>query len=423
MATGRPLEATAVAGERPSPAFGRETFSAFQSRPFRYLWLSTFSYNLNQGMQRFAFVWLALRLSTDSGAAGAVAFALGIPVFFLSIPCGILADRFDRRALLFASQAIASVVTLAVAVLLWTDAASLWAVMALAAGVGATVALGQPVRTAVLPTVVDRSRLMNGIILMSMGQNTAQIIGPALGGAAIAIFGIGAAFAVQSAIYAVGLVALIPLRLPATASNQARNVARELREGFGFIRREPGVRVLIVLVVASSLIVIGPVTALVPKIAKEELRTGALGASLLFAGQGVASLATSMLLAARSNMQRRGRLFLFGLMGGGLVFIGIGLSPAYWLTAALMACFGVTGALYMNLNQALIQSHTPPELMGRVMGIHTLGFMGLGPMGALVAGPSADVIGAPATVAIAGSLTFLLALGTFVVQPVLRRMD
>ena len=415
--------ATVAAAQPPPRALGRETFVAFQSPPFRYLWLNTFAFNLNQGMQRFAFVWLALRLSDGSGAAGVVAFALGIPVFFLSLPAGVLSDRRDRRVLLFGSQALAAVVSVGVAVLIWSDAVTLWAIFLLAAGIGATVAVGQPVRSAILPTVVEREKLMNGVVLMTMGQNAAFIIGPAIGGVTIALFGIGAAFAVQAAIYALGFLALVPLRLSRPAATGKRDVFKELGEGFAFIRSHTAVRTLMFLVVMSSMIVIGAVTALVPLVAKEELGVDAFGASMLFALQGVFSLLGSIYIAGKTGMKRKGTVFLFGLMAGGLVLTGIGLSPWYGLTAIFMAMFGITGAVYMNMNQTLIQGNTPHEVMGRVMSIHTLGFMGLGPMGALVAGPVADVIGAPTTIAICGLATTALAVGTYAFEPVLRRMD
>lgn len=423
MASPPAAGAAPAASAAPPRAFSRETFAAFGSPSFKRLWLNTFAFNLVQGTQRFAFVWLAIRISEGSGAAGVVAFALGIPVFFFSLPAGVLSDRMDRRLLLFGSQAFAAAVSLTVAVLIWADAISLWAVFLLAAGIGATVAVGQPVRTAILPTVVERDKLMNGVILMTMAQNAAFIIGPALGGATIALFGIGAAFAVQAAIYSTGLIALIGMRVPRIPVTQARDIMRDLREGLAFLRGHRGVRDLILLVVVSSMLIIGPVTALVPIVAREELGAGAFGASMLFAGQGIASLVGSMFLASKTGMGRKGAVFLVGLMAGGIVFMVIGLSPWYPLTAVFMACFGITGAVFMNFNQTLIQSQTPHEVMGRVMSIHTLGFLGLGPMGALVAGPVADIIGAPATIAIAGAATTAVAVGTFLFNPVVRRMD
>ena len=101
-----------------------ETFSAFKSRPFTYLWINTLSFNLVQAMQRFAFVWLVIEavdvggLGRGSEWSGAVFFALGIPVLFVTIPAGVLADRINRRTLVLVSQVVAVAVTVAAGVLI-----------------------------------------------------------------------------------------------------------------------------------------------------------------------------------------------------------------------------------------------------------------------------------------------------------------
>ncbi|MXZ88930.1 MAG: MFS transporter, partial [Dehalococcoidia bacterium] len=159
----------------------QQTFAAFELRNFRLLWLNNFSYALVQGIQRFAFVWLAADLSEKNLVLGLVTFGLGIPVFFLTLPAGVLSDRWDRRYLLFASQLWVLATSFLTAVLIWTGAMGVGMAIVMAILVGVGVAVGQPVRQALVPAVVPQHRLMNAITLNSLGQNVSQIVGPLLG--------------------------------------------------------------------------------------------------------------------------------------------------------------------------------------------------------------------------------------------------
>jgi MFS family permease len=244
-----------------------------------------------------------------------------------------------------------------------------------------------------------------------------------LGGAVIALTGIGGAFAAQAVIYAVGLVVLVPLVLPPpTPRLRGSTAIGELREGFAFIAHTRGIQVLIVLLVLTGVFMVGPSGALIPQIAKDELGSDALEASLLFAVLGVGSLLTSLLLATLGDVPNKGGLFIAALIFGSLVFAGIGLSGEYALTMFFMFAWGLCGGFFINMNQTLIQAHTPAEIMGRVMSIHTLAFMGIGPMGALWAGVMADWIGAPQWMAFCGFFLSGLAILSILTQPSLRTM-
>ena len=203
-------------GQRSGRGLSLQTFAAFELRDFRLLWANNFSYALVQGIERFAFAWLVIdTLQAGEIYLGLSAFALGIPVFFLSLPAGVLADRWNRRTLLVVSQLIVLAGALLAAILIWVDLMNLRVALGMALFVGTGVAVGQPVRQALVPAVVPPHRLMNAITLNSAGQTVSQMIGPALGGVAIAVAGLEGNFALQAILMAVGLIFLLPLRIPA----------------------------------------------------------------------------------------------------------------------------------------------------------------------------------------------------------------
>ena len=416
-------------GNRPSlPTI--ETFSAFRSRPFTYLWINTLSFNLVQAMQRFAFVWLVIEavdvggLGRGSEWSGAVFFALGIPVLFVTIPAGVLADRINRRSLVLVSQVVAVAVTVAAGVLIVAGAMTTVLALVLAAGVGATIAVGLPVRNAIVPTVVDRDTLLKAIVMMSMAMNISQIVGAALGGLLIAAWGIGGAFIAQGVVLFVGTLALIPLRVPDVRSaEEHRQPLHELQEGMRFVWDHQGIRTLVILLAIAGIFLIGPFGTLLPQIAKEELGRNALEASLLFTIMGVGTVVSSLAIASAPQLRNKGGWVIGTLISAGIVVPLLGVSPWYALTAGVMFCGGVAAGIFMNLNQTLVQANTPPEMMGRVVSIHTLSFQGIGPFGGMLAGLMAAWMGAPLWMVISGAILFVVATATFVTQPVLRRMS
>lgn len=425
-ATEEPVQAAGAVGatEAPVESTAARMVAAFGIPSYRYLWGNTFLFALIQSTQRFTYVWLMLELGRSSQASGMVLFALGVPAFFVAMPAGALADRVDRKLLLVGSQIGALTATAVTAALILGGIISVPVTIALAVMLGTSLAAGQPVRTALVPSLVPRDRLMNAIVLMTMGMNISMVAGPAIGGAAIAAWGVGGAFAVQALLYGIGLVVLMPLRIPVRdAPPRRRRLTVEIREGLSFIAHHREIRALFVLLVSSGIFMMGPYLALVPEIAKRELGQGALATSLLFAFLGVGMFMTSLFLASRKTMARKGGWFAGTLIAAGAIQAGMGISRWYAVTALLMFVWGLGGGLFINLNQTLIQSHTPDAVMGRVMSLHGLVMTGLGPVGALGAGVVAASLGAPTTIVVAGAAISLVAALVFTTQSTLRALE
>jgi MFS family permease len=411
----------AAAGAR-LPAL--RTLDAFASPAFRLLWLNTLSFSLVQGIQRFAFVWLVIdELGQPASWGGLITFALGIPAMFLMLPAGVLSDRMNRRDLLMLTQLASFAVIALGTVMMVAGVMTPGLALLVAAGTGAATALGTPVRTAVLPSIVERDRLMNAIVLSTMGQNIMMIGGPVAGGAAIGLWGIEAGFALQAVAYAVGMVALLPLRIPQAATDRmARRPLRELIEGFEFVLGNREIKALVVMLVASGLLMLGPVFALVPPIVRDEMGRGASAGGVLFGIMAVGMLSTSLVLASVGDFGNKGAWFILNLAIGGIDVALMGVVDSFAVLALLMFVWGMGGGLFMNLNRTLIQSHTPDALMGRVMGIQSLGMVGFSPLGGLLAGVAAGVIGATAFLVVAGVALTAVSLAVFATQPGLRRM-
>jgi len=413
---------------------GPSTFSAFRSKPFSLLWANTIVFALSQSIQQFTLVWLGLEIGKDgvelwsgltvgSGTAvGLIVFALGAPVLVFGLYAGILTDRIDRRLLLFGSQVAGIVITAGAAALMATGSLTFWGVFGLAAMMGLIVAFGMPVRLAIVPSLVRPERVLNAVTLMNVGQQVA-LGGAAVSGGIIAVGGIEAAFAGQAILLSLGLFALFPLRVPMVHTGVRRSVREDLREGFTFVVQHPGIRSLMIVLLATALVMAGAFQALLPKIAVDHLGAGPFEASALLTVMLGGNLITSLVLASFRRVDRAGLFFLVTLVIGGILNVSIGLTPWYVLALAIMFINGMDAGIFVNLNMALIQAHTPNAIMGRVMSIYQMAMAGGMPLGALIAGLMADSVGTREWFAICGAMLILLGLGMIATQPALRRMS
>ena len=397
----------------------QSAFGVLRLRSFRLLWYNTLGFVLVQSTQRFAFVWLILELGSKSDVSGQLLFVMGLPALFISLPVGVMSDRVNRRLLLLLSQTGAFVVTLVTSVLVSTDRITTGSATLCAAILGLFIAIGQPVRTAIVPTLVPQEHLMNAIIVSVVASNLALILGPAIAGPAISRWGIEGAFWVQAALYGVGFLALVPLKLPAVVARTHRPRLRsELAAGVGFIARHPDIRTLFILLMGSVIFMMSPWMVLGPQFAREEVGATGASATFLYTMLGLGQFVTSMWLLRNSHrVKQKGLWFMLGLTTGATVQILIGPAPSYVTLALILFAWGLTGGFYLNLNQTLLQGNTPPEVMGRVMSVHSLLMVGLAPMGALLIGYAARHLHSlPETISGTGAAMLVLVLVVLATQ-------
>jgi MFS family permease len=393
-------------------------------KPFRLLWLNSFIFILVQSTQRFAFVWLALGLGAKSDISGLILFVMGLPALLISLPVGVMSDHMNRRTLLIISQIGALLITVAIAMMITFDAMTIrWAIVGSCIS-GIFIALGSPVRSAIVPTLVPSDKLVGAIAISTIGNNFGLIIGPIAAGPAIDIWGIKGAFWLQAVLYAIGFLTLVPLELPPSHNTQRKRLREEIFGGLAFIQNNAAVRSFFVLLAGSVLFMMAPWIVLGPQIAKEQAGASASQTTVLFAMLGVGQLLTSTLIMRFNHkMVRKGMWFMCGLCWGGSIQVLLGQSTSIFWMGLLLFAWGMGGGFYMNLSQTLIQNNTPPQVMGRVMAIHSLLMSGLAPTGALLVGIIARRIdNVPLTFSAAGALMLLLAVYFLTMKKHLRPM-
>jgi len=349
-------------------------------------------------MQTIAESWLVYRLRGSAFLLGAAGFASQIPVFLVAPLGGIVADRFNRRQVVIATQAASMILALILAALTLSGRVQVWQVFVLAAGLGVVNAFDIPARQSFLVDMVGKEDLMNAIALNSSMFNGARVIGPAIAGILVARIGEGWCFLVNGLSYIAVITGLVMMRVerPAALAAAASPLAH-IAEGFRFVRQTAPIRALLLLLGLVSLVAM-PYTVLMPVFADRILHGGARGLGILMGATGVGAFLGALTLATRTGVRGLGRWVALACGGFAVSLMLFAASRWLWLSAALLLPVGFCMMLEMSSSNTLIQAMVPDHLRGRVMAVYSMMFMGMAPFGALFGGALAQHIGAPRTV-------------------------
>ncbi len=336
------------------------------------------------GTSRFVFVWLIGDLTDWNPATAILGVVIGMPPLLLSAWAGSLADRHDPRTLGVVLFAISAVLFGITALIVVADAMTVPLAMAAAFVTAITPAMLMPLLQALVPAIVPTGHLMQAVAIQNLGMMVSTIMGVFLGGAVIQTFGVGGGFWLLTIACTLGVLRYSTTPLPERAPGSGPQRRGAIRAGAKIALGTEPLRSLMVLTSVFGL-AIATSTLLLPEFARDVLGKESLAASALNVFMSVGMMITSMLLATRWTPNRPGLVLSIvagTALGGGL--IAIGLSNTYLLTAVFCFLWGTSGGLAMTLLRTLVQINTPPELMGRVMGLSAMAQNGSFPIGALL---------------------------------------
>jgi MFS family permease len=360
-------------------------------------------------MQTTAQQWLAYRLTGSQLSLGVITFCSFVPVLVLSLFMGVIVDRVPRRRLLLLTQSWFMVLAFILAALTYSGRVTYTHLVILSLLLGVANALDMPARQSFFSDLVEREELLNAIALNSSLFNGTRILGPALGGLAIAAWGEGSAFLINGLSFLAVLVGLLGMRLPRPAPNEpAVRVWDGIQEGIRYLRTDRRLLGLVVMVALFSLLGY-PYNVLLPALAREGYGLGVEGFGALTAAMGVGALAAGVSLALRGASPGIGRQLVFNrwLFSGGVALVA--LSRTLPLALAALAVSGYAVITQLAITNTLIQQTAPDRLRGRIVSGYTWALGGFWPLGALLMGALGDRLGAPAATGIAAGGSALLA--------------
>ena len=409
-------EQSAGAGVRPANPL---TVSAF-----RNLWINNVAFFLVVNAQRFVFGWLVLDgLLRSESIQGLVVFTLGLPTALLVLQAGAWADRWDRRKMLIVTQIVSAAVMAATAIAISADVINLgWVIFATLLA-GSASAIGSPVRSALIPTLVAKDQLFGAIALNAIAITLSMILGPVLAKVVGDQFGFQGAFWFQALLMTVGVVFLLALEVPPHDEvRERRSVVAETRTALRHVLDDPHLRTLFGLLLTASLTINPSIMVTVQAHVKEELGRDAGQAALPFALMGLGMAITSFVVMRKGDMKNKGAIFQRAMICGTVITFLTGRTTTFGQVLVLAFLMGLAGGFFINMNQGLVQANTPQPLMGRVMGLYTLVNMGLMPFGALALGVVAAKIGTGNAISLAAAIGFSVVMTTYVRNTELRRL-
>lgn len=385
-------------------------FRSLQYRNFKLFFWGQFVSLTGSWMQQVALSWLVYRLTRDPWQLGLVGFLGQFPVFLLGLYAGLLVDRMDRRRLVLATQAAALVQASVLAALTLSHAIELWQIYLLAVVAGAINALDIPARQVMIGELVPAADRHNAIALNSTIVNGSRIVGPAVAGVVVGVWGEGVCFAANAASFLAVLAALLAMQWPRQPEPRAAGSAwHEIRSGVAYaLAREP-IRILLMLLAVNSVAGL-PFLVLMPIFADEVLHAGSAGMGLLMAASGVGATVGSLILANRRRAEGLERIVVRSMVGFGFTLFAFSMSRSLAWSLVLMAGLGFGVMIQFAGVNTLLQELSDDRYRGRVMSFYSMMFMGASPIGNFLGGFAATHIGAPWTVAVGASLCLIVAL-------------
>ena len=414
-------EAQASAATASIPSLGTRTLtrmlSAFTYRDFRVQWFGACTSSIGTWMQIVAQNWLVLSLTHSAFFLGLDAFLQQLPIILFSLVGGVLADRYDRRRTLIASQYIQMATSAALAALMYFHVVQIWHILTLSFVTGIAQAFGGPAYQSLIPSLVDKKDLPNAVALNSIQFNVARVLGPLLFAATLTVFtrwgydepqAMNACFLLNSLSFVVVINTLMALHVKHIPPATSTGMRDELRNGLSYVRHQGMLLGLIVLAAATTFLGFAVLTFL-PLFAQQVFHEGASTYSHLMAFSGAGSIVGALTVAWLGKFKRMGLTALSMQVVYGLLIVAFAMSRTLILSEVLLFLTGFALMMVFSTVTSLVQLIAPNEMRGRVMSIYMLAFRGGMPLGSLVSGWVATLTSAPTVLIMNGVLLSLVA--------------
>ena len=426
----------------PSPAPAkRDAYAAFRAPAYRSYAISSFITNLGRQMLGVALGYEIFQRTHSATALGLVGLMGALPIIFLSIPAGIAADRFNRKAIVLLTQLLSALTSVGLTILalehvsipsigpLATGTHALYWLAALfgeKTGVifeaaqpimylllfinGISRAFGWAARSALFPNLVPRADLSNAVMWNSSNFELTCVVGPALGGLVIALITIPSVYAIDAASSLLGFLFILPIHAPQRIAETHPHPLKDLSTGLRFVYENKIILATITLDLFAVLL--GGALALLPIFAQEILGVGAVGLGWLRAAPSLGAVIMAFVLAHRPPLKQAGSAMLLAVAGFGVATILFGLSHNYALSFLALALTGACDNVSVVVRHTLVQLLTPDAMRGRVSAVNNIFIGSSNEIGAFESGITAALFGPVLSVVGGGIGTILVVLAT-----------
>ncbi len=380
---------------------------ALGTKDYRLFLSGFFVSQMGSQMQMIAINWQLYQMTHSAVMLGLVGIVSFVPVLLLSTVGGLAADNLNRKKLLLATQALLAVLALGLSIATISGVTTPLMIFAFIACNFSVMAFFGPVRQSIIPDLVPKSHLMNAIGLNTLARQAAVVVGPAIGGFLIALYGVGGIYVFNTLALMIMMLTIWPLKIPAHHETMRSSFTfASVLEGIRFVRNSRIILSTMLLDFAATFF--GSATSLLPIFAADILRVDERGLGLLYAATSAGAIIAGFTLASLKKLRHQGRVILWSVTVYGLATIGFGLSRSFYLTLFLLAVVGAGDMISTILRNTIRQTMTPRNMRGRMVGINILFAQGGPKLGDAEAGFLAAATSAPFS-AVAGGIGTVLA--------------
>lgn len=369
----------------------------FAMPDFRRLFAGVTTSQLGDQFALIATPWLVLQLTGDPLALGLVLALEGAPRALFMLLGGAITDRYSPRLVLIVADLIRLLLTTLMAALVLTGAIEMWMVYLFALFIGSVAGFAVPAGNAITPLIVADDDLQAGNAMIMGGSQVAGFVGPVAAGILIGTLtntfvGVGTAFAVDAITFGFSGFMLLQIHFKppatATAEETGKSLLSDVRDGLAHVWGSSVMRLTLIIIAAVNLLFIGPLMVGIPVLAEQRLAEGARAFGLLMSGFACGNLAGYVLAGALAKPTGEViRVVLLGLLSGFAGTLAIlGWSASTWLDFAVLLVLGLGNGYVTIVLISAVQSRTPKDLLGRVMGLFMFSSMGLVPVSQALSG-------------------------------------
>jgi MFS family permease len=387
-----------------------QTFSSLRVRNYRLYFTAQLISVSGTWMQTVAQAWLVLHQSGSGVDLGIVVGLQFLPMLLFGPVGGLVADRVNKRHLLYFTQAAGGLLALVLGCLVVSDVVQLWQVYVLATLLGVVNVFDNPARQTFVMEMVGRDDLPNAVSLNTVVMNASRVVGPAIGGVVIVVFGLGVCFFINAVSYVAVLIGLSLMRTRELhPTEQVARAKGQIRDGFRYVWRTPSLRNTLLAIALIGIFAYN-FTVTLALLAKVTFHGGAGTYSLLTSCMGIGAVLGGLVAAHRARPTPR-LLQVLALVFGALL-AAVALAPTLITAAVLIVFMGAASIGFIATANATLQLSADPAMRGRVMALYAMAFLGTTPIGAPLVGAIAQwtsprialLTGAVATVIAAGLL-------------------
>jgi MFS family permease len=397
-----------------------DSLAAVRVPDFRLLLSGEFMRGFAHAMLSVLIGWELFQRTGSAFALGLVGLVQIIPNVVLALPIGHFADQHNPQRIAVTATVVDALAALGLAALAWTQGPIplIYACLFL---LGLCRTFISSTETALLASIAPASLFGNAAAWSTSSWQIAAVLGPALGGVAIAAWNnTGLVFAIAATLIGLGAL-LLSLMHPRKLDQKHEPLSSEsLLAGVRFLRRTPILLAAITLDMVAVLL--GGATALLPIFAEDVLGVGASGLGLLRAAPAVGAVLMSILLVRKGPFHRAGLTLLVAVAGFGFAIILFGSSRTLWLSMAALGMAGACDVISMVIRHTMQLTYTPDAMRGRVSAVHHL-FIGMSnEFGEFESGIAAAIFGATTAVVLGGIGTLITVVAIAAAWPQVRNL-